>query len=56
MSFRAAMWAALVPLILRLRHLVPLSRGRWIGGVRRAVRGQRTAMLKRAVSEQTVVA
>jgi two-component system, LytTR family, sensor kinase len=30
---RAAMWAALVPLILRLRQKVPLSRGRWIGGV-----------------------
>jgi two-component system LytT family sensor kinase len=30
---RAAMWAALVPLILRLRRRVPLSGGRWLGGV-----------------------
>jgi len=30
---RAAMWAALVPFILRLRKIVPLSGGRWMGGV-----------------------
>jgi hypothetical protein len=30
---RAAMWAALAPLILRLREKVPLSRGRWAGGI-----------------------
>ncbi|ACB73359.1 sensor histidine kinase [Opitutus terrae] len=30
---RAAMWAALVPLILRLRELVPLARGTWAGGM-----------------------
>jgi two-component system LytT family sensor kinase len=30
---RAAMWAAMVPFILRLRQKVPLSRGHWIGGV-----------------------
>lgn len=30
---RAAMWAALVPLILWLRDHIPLSRGAWLGGV-----------------------
>jgi two-component system, LytTR family, sensor kinase len=30
---RAAMWAALAPLILRLRTRLPLGRGRWAGGV-----------------------
>ncbi len=30
---RAAMWAALAPLILRLRVLLPLNRGRWVGGL-----------------------
>lgn len=30
---RAAMWAAMAPFILRLREKVPLSRGRWAGGV-----------------------
>ena len=30
---RAAMWASLAPLILRLREKVPLNRGRWVGGV-----------------------
>lgn len=30
---RAAMWASLAPLILRLREKVPLNRGRWAGGV-----------------------
>jgi len=30
---RVLMWAALVPLILRLRLKMPLSRGRWVGGV-----------------------
>ena len=30
---RAAMWAMLAPLILRLREKMPLSRGRWLGGV-----------------------
>lgn len=30
---RAAMWAMLTPLILQLRERLPLSRGRWIGGV-----------------------
>jgi two-component system, LytTR family, sensor kinase len=30
---RAAMWAALLPFILRLRERMPLSRGRWIVGI-----------------------
>ena len=30
---RAAMWAALAPLILLLRMLMPLNRGRWVGGL-----------------------
>lgn len=30
---RAAMWASLAPLILKLREKVPLNRGRWAGGV-----------------------
>lgn len=30
---RAAMWALLMPLILRLREKLPLSRGRWVGGI-----------------------
>src|SRR4051812_35021590 len=30
---RAAMWAALVPLILQLRLKMPLERGYWLGGV-----------------------
>jgi len=30
---RAAMWALLAPLILRLREKMPLSRGHWVGGV-----------------------
>ena len=30
---RAAMWALMAPLILRMREKLPLSRGRWIGGV-----------------------
>ncbi len=30
---RAAMWALMAPLILRLREKMPLSRGRWMGGV-----------------------
>lgn len=30
---RAMMWAALAPLILKLRERVPLHRGRWIGGI-----------------------
>src|SRR4051794_12245118 len=29
---RAAMWALMAPLILRLREKVPLSAERWIGG------------------------
>lgn len=30
---RAAMWAAMAPLILRLREKLPLSRGNWVGGL-----------------------
>lgn len=30
---RALMWAAMAPLILRLRRLMPPSRGRWVGGL-----------------------
>ncbi len=30
---RAAMWAMLAPLILRLREKMPLERGRWVGGI-----------------------
>jgi hypothetical protein len=30
---RAAMWAMLAPPILRLREKMPLSRGRWVGGL-----------------------
>ena len=30
---RACMWALMAPLILRLRELLPLSRGRWVGGI-----------------------
>jgi LytS/YehU family sensor histidine kinase len=30
---RALMWALLAPLVLKLRTLVPLSRGDWVGGV-----------------------
>ncbi|PTY00071.1 histidine kinase [Opitutus sp. ER46] len=30
---RAVMWAAMAPLILRLRTGLPLTRGRWVGGV-----------------------
>ncbi len=30
---RALMWALLAPLILRMREKMPLSRGRWLGGV-----------------------
>ena len=30
---RALMWALMAPLILRMRELMPLSRGRWVGGV-----------------------
>jgi len=30
---RACMWALMAPLILRLRDRMPLSRGRWVGGV-----------------------
>lgn len=30
---RAAMWALMAPLILRMREKMPLSRGRWFGGV-----------------------
>jgi two-component system LytT family sensor kinase len=30
---RAAMWACLTPFILRLREKMPLSRGRWVGGI-----------------------
>jgi signal transduction histidine kinase len=30
---RAAMWALMAPLILRLREKMPLRRGRWFGGV-----------------------
>jgi anti-sigma regulatory factor (Ser/Thr protein kinase) len=30
---RAAMWAVLVPLILRMREKMPLQRGHWVGGV-----------------------
>lgn len=30
---RALMWAVMAPLILRMREKMPLSRGRWIGGV-----------------------
>ncbi|MBI5768001.1 MAG: histidine kinase [Verrucomicrobia bacterium] len=30
---RAAMWALMAPLLLRLRTRLPLSRGRWAGGV-----------------------
>jgi two-component system, LytTR family, sensor kinase len=30
---RVAMWAAMAPLILRLRQKMPLNRGRWAGGV-----------------------
>jgi signal transduction histidine kinase len=30
---RAAMWAVLAPLILRMRAQMPLSRGRWVGGM-----------------------
>lgn len=30
---RALMWALLAPLVLQLRVKVPLSRGRWVGGV-----------------------
>lgn len=30
---RAAMWACLAPLILMLRAGMPLSRGRWVGGI-----------------------
>jgi two-component system, LytTR family, sensor kinase len=30
---RAAMWACLAPFILMLRDRMPLSRGRWVGGI-----------------------
>ena len=30
---RAAMWALMAPLILRLRDKLPLNRGRWAGGI-----------------------
>ncbi len=30
---RVLMWAALAPLVLQLRHKVPLSRGHWLGGI-----------------------
>ncbi|MBL9186790.1 MAG: histidine kinase [Opitutaceae bacterium] len=30
---RAAMWSLQAPLILRLREMMPLSRGRWFGGI-----------------------
>jgi two-component system LytT family sensor kinase len=30
---RALMWALMAPLIMRMRQKVPLSRGRWVGGV-----------------------
>jgi two-component system, LytTR family, sensor kinase len=30
---RAVYWALLTPLVLRLRHYVPLNRGHWTGGV-----------------------
>jgi Putative regulator of cell autolysis len=30
---RAAMWAMLAPLILRMREKMPLERGRWAGGI-----------------------
>lgn len=30
---RAMMWALMAPLILRMRRKVPLSRGRWVGGI-----------------------
>ena len=30
---RAAMWALMAPLILRMRRLMPLSRARWAGGI-----------------------
>ncbi|MBS0662337.1 MAG: histidine kinase [Verrucomicrobia bacterium] len=30
---RAVMWAAMAPFILRLRELVPLGSGRWVGGL-----------------------
>lgn len=31
--FRAGMWAAMAPFILRLRVKMPLSRGNWLGGI-----------------------
>lgn len=30
---RALLWALLVPLVIKLRNAVPLSTGRWVGGV-----------------------
>ena len=30
---RAVMWALMAPLLLRMREKMPLSRGRWLGGV-----------------------
>ena len=30
---RAIMWALMAPLILRMRRLMPLRRGKWVGGV-----------------------
>ncbi len=30
---RAAMWAMVAPLILRMREKMPLERGRWVGGI-----------------------
>lgn len=30
---RACMWALMAPLILRMRELLPLSGGRWLGGI-----------------------
>lgn len=30
---RAAMWGAMTPFILQLRHKMPLSRGNWVGGI-----------------------
>ena len=30
---RAMMWALMAPLILRLRHQLPLRTGRWVGGI-----------------------
>ena len=31
--YRVLMWALLAPVVIRLRHAIPLDAGRWVGGV-----------------------